>query len=60
MRNQFRTTVEVTRSEICDLILACSAARRCASDEGEKWKRLRAKLKEQLNDLDEQLDMIEA
>ncbi len=59
MRNQFKTTINVTRADVCDLILACSAAKRSATDEGKKWMRLRAKLKEQLNELDEQLDAIE-
>ena len=60
MRNNFKTTIDVTRLEICDLILACSAAKRCAGDDGKKWTRLRAKLKGQLKELDEQLGEVES
>lgn len=58
MRNDFKTTVNVTRIEICDLLLACLAAKEMANDGGKKWDRLHDKLKEQLEELDSQLDEI--
>jgi len=58
MRNSFETTLKVNRLEICDLLLACLAARELANDGGEKWNRLHDKLKEQLKELDRQLDAI--
>ncbi len=59
MRNQFKTTINVTRIDICDLMLACLAAKENTNDGGKKWDRLHDKLKIQLNELDEQLDEIE-
>ena len=58
MRNQFKTTINVTRGEICDLLLACNAAEDMANDGGKKWARLHEKLKAQLEELDRQLDEI--
>lgn len=58
MRNNFKTTIEVTRIDICDLMLACLAAKEAANDEGKKWDRLHDLLKEQLNELDAQLDEV--
>lgn len=57
-RNQLNMTIRLTRLEVCDLLLACTCTQFSANDGGEKWKRLREKLREQLNDLDEQLDAI--
>lgn len=59
MRNQFKTHIELERIDICDLMLACTSARRNAGDGGEKWKKLHDKLKKQLEDLDAQLDGLE-
>ena len=62
MRNQFRTHIELERIDICDLMLACTSAyvrQKNAGEGGEKWKRLHDKLKEQLKDLDAQLDDLE-
>lgn len=56
MRNQFKTTVNVTMIELCDLLLACLAAKELANDEGKKWDRLHDKLKEQLYELNCQID----
>ena len=60
MRNQFTTRIEIERIEICDLLLACLAAKEIASDSGEKWDRLHDKLKMQLEALDQQLDSLTA
>lgn len=57
MENEFRTTINVTRKQICDLILACHAASEMSGG-AEKWSELRNNLKQQLADLDEQLDSI--
>ena len=58
MRNNFKTTIAVKRIDICDLMLACLAAKEAANDEGKKWDRLHDLLKEQLDELDAQLDEI--
>lgn len=58
MRNNFKTTIAVKRIDICDLMLACLAAKNAANDEGKKWDRLHDLLKEQLNELDAQLDEV--
>lgn len=58
MRNQFPTTLKVTRIEICDLLLACLAAKEQATDGGKKWDVLHDKLKAQLDELDKELDVV--
>ena len=58
MRNNFKTTIEVKRIDICDLMLACLAAKEAANDEGKKWDRLHDLLQDQLDELDAQLDEI--
>lgn len=58
MRNNFKTTIYVKRIDICDLLLACLAAKEAANDEGKKWDRLHDLLREQLDELDAQLDEI--
>ena len=45
MRNEFKTTVQVKRINICDLMLACLAAKELANDDGKKWVRLHDELK---------------
>lgn len=57
MRNEFKTTVNVNRGEICDLILACHSV--YYESDARKWLRLADKLKAQLDELDAQLDDIE-
>lgn len=56
MRNSLNVTVDVTRIELCDLLLACLAARDKANDGGKKWDRLHDKLKAQLDGFDKELD----
>ena len=58
MRNAFETTIRVQRIDICDLLLACLAAKEAAGDGGKKWDRLHNKLKAQLDELDAQLDEV--
>lgn len=59
MRNEFKTTLQVKRIDICDLMLACLAAKELANDSGTKWDRLHDELKRQLNELDTQLDELQ-
>ena len=59
MRNEFKTTLQVKRIDICDLMLACTAAKQLANDDGKKWDRLHDELKRQLNELDAQLDELQ-
>lgn len=56
--NSFETYVKMKRIDICDLMLACLAAKNMANDAGTKWDRLHDMLKQQLKDLDRQLDEI--
>jgi hypothetical protein len=58
MRNEFKTTLQLRRIDICDLMLACTAAKQL-SNGAEKWDRLHDELKRQLEELDKQLDEIE-
>lgn len=59
MKNSFKTTLQVKRIDICDLMLACLAAKELANDEGKKWDRLHDELKKQLNELDTQLNELQ-
>lgn len=59
MRNEFKTTLQVKRIDICNLMLACLAAKELANDEGKKWDRLHDELKRQLGELDAQLDELQ-
>ena len=45
MRNEFKTTLQVKRINICDLMLACLADKELANDDGKKWVRLHDELK---------------
>lgn len=58
MRNEFKTTLQLRRIDICDLMLACTAAKQL-SNGAEKWDRLHDELKRQLEELDKHLDEIE-
>lgn len=44
--------IEVERIELCDLMLACTAAEMLANDDGQKWTRLHSKLKDILEEYD--------
>lgn len=44
--------IELERKQICDLMLACTAAKFNANDEGKKWDELRELLKKQLEKID--------
>lgn len=54
MNNYTAVKIELNRIEVCDLLLACLAARELSNDGGAKWNRLRGKIKEQLEVLDRQ------
>ena len=57
--NQFKTTISITRGELCDLLLATIAAQQASNDGGKKWIALHEKLHKQLEDLDNDLYRIE-
>lgn len=57
MRNNFKTTLQVRRIDICDLMIACTAAKSASG--ANKWDRLHDELERQLDELDKQLDEIE-
>ena len=59
MRNEFKTTIQLRRIDVCDLMLACTSAKKLANDDGKKWDKLRELLKTQLDELDRQIDEIE-
>ena len=44
--------LELTRIEVCDLLIACLAAKELSNDGGEKWTRLHEKLKDILTEFD--------
>lgn len=48
MTNEFKTTLQVKRIDICNLMLACTAAKQLSNDSGKKWDELRENLKNQL------------
>lgn len=58
MRNTVETSVKMKRIDICDLMLACDAAKELSSDGGGKWDKLYDLLRTQLDELDRQLDEI--
>lgn len=55
-RNQLTMSIQLTRLEVCDLLLACIAAEQNATDGGKKWDRLHNRIKAQLYHFDDQLD----
>lgn len=58
MNNYTEAKIELKRIEVCDLLLACLAAKELSNDGGKKWDRLHDKLKAQLEELDNQPDDI--
>ena len=54
--NEFKTSIELQRIEICDLMLACTECKFMANDGGKKWERLHDKLESKLRELDKQLE----
>lgn len=57
MRDTVTVEVEITRSELCDLILACTCANRACG--GSKWSVLREHLIQELHDYDALLDSLD-
>lgn len=55
MLNEMNMTLTLKRLDVCDLELACLAAKELANDEGKKWDRLYKVLKEQLKAFDESM-----
>lgn len=55
MLNEMDMTLNLKRIDVCDLELACLAAKELATDEGKKWDRLYKALKEQLKAFDESM-----
>ena len=55
MVNGTRTKIEVRRIDICDMMLACLAAKQLSGDGGKKWDKLHAQLKNELLKLDKEL-----
>lgn len=53
MLNEMTMNLKLTRIDVCDLLLACTAAQFSANDGGQKWKDLHDKLREQLHAFDE-------
>ena len=58
-RNARTTKVELSRIDICDLILACTECKYAQLHKGlntKKWEKLHDKLKAQLIELDAEID----
>lgn len=56
MSNEKMMSLQLTRGEVCDLLLACLAAKEQANDAGTKWTVLHNKLKYQLDKADGTLE----
>jgi len=46
--------IELTRIEVCDLLIACTTTRNTANDGGRKWERLHDNIKQQLKETDKE------
>lgn len=53
MLNEMTVNMNLQRLDICDLMLACTAAKFNANDGGKKWEKLHDKLAEILKAFDE-------
>lgn len=56
MRNEFKTSIQLKRIDICDLIIACETTKELTNCN--KWDTLKSELETQLADLDKQLDSL--
>ena len=56
MSNEKIISVQLTRGEVCDLLLACLAAKDNCNDEGVKWTVLHNKLQYQIDKADGTLE----
>ena len=52
--NAMEMNVQLTRKDVCDLLLACVNAMYSANDGGKKWEKLHEKLHEQLEQFDKE------
>lgn len=55
--NQKTVTLKLTRHDVCDLLLACSALDKSTDENTKKWNELHDKLKDILDDFDSKNDM---
>lgn len=56
MRNEFKTSIQLKRIDICDLIIACETTKELTNCN--KWDTLKSELETQLAELDRQLDSL--
>lgn len=54
--NQRTVTLKLTRSEVCDLLIACTAIDRSTNDDNTKWSTLHDHIKLILDAFDEKLE----
>lgn len=57
-RNYITTHIELSRIEMCDLLLACTTAQYAAGDGGKKWEELHDKINKEIEKLDKKIDSI--
>lgn len=55
MTNETKITLDLTRKDVCDLLLACLAAKELSNGSGEKWSNLHAVIKNQLTESDKNI-----
>lgn len=59
MMNEMNVTLNLKRIEVCDLLLACLAAKDKANDSGKKWDRLHEEIKKQLHNFDQSYENVQ-
>lgn len=59
MRNDEIMDLRLKRIDVCDLLLACIAAEEISGGEAKKWLKLHDKLRKQLKEFDDLLDVEE-